>query len=138
MKGSVRQLIVSLDALAREIESETGLLRNGALDGLGVAVARKQAAAASYENAWQAVAADAGFPASLPASTRRELLAAATRLEAALKDNSRALTAMREAGMRLIGRIIEAVNQTSPASGYTAAGRLAAEPGAVTGFRERV
>jgi len=138
MKGSARQLILTVNTLAREIEGETGLLRDGALAGIGEAAARKQQAATSYEAAYNAVAATADFPAVLPAPTRRELLIAAKRLETALKDNSRTVAAMREASMRLIGRIIEAVNQSSPASGYTASGRLAAEPGAISGFRERV
>lgn len=138
MKGSVRELIVTVNTLAREIEGETGLLRDGALAGIGDAASRKQQAATGYEAAYKALAAEPGFPPPLPAPVRQELLAAAKRLEVALKDNSRTVAAMREASMRLIGRIIEAVNQCSPASGYTAAGRLAAEPGAISGFRERV
>ena len=138
MKNSVRHLVLTVSALAREVEGETGLLRAGALAGLGEAAMRKQQAALSYEEAYKTLAADAGFPASLSAPTRHELLTAARRLEAALKENSRTVAAMREASMRLIGRIIEAVNQNSPATGYTAAGRLAAEPGTMSGYRERV
>jgi hypothetical protein len=138
MKNSVRQLVLTVSTLTREIEGETGLLRTGALAGIGEAAARKQQAAFGYEEAYKMLAADAGFPAALPASDRQELLTAVRRLEAALKENTRTVAAMREASMRLIGRIIEAVNQNSPASGYTAAGRLAAEPGAVSGYRERV
>ena len=138
MKNSMRQLILTVSALAREIEGETGLLRAGALTGIGDAAARKQQAALSYEEAYKALAAESGFPDSLPAPARQELLTAARRLESALKENNRTLAAMREASMRLIGRIIEAVNQNSPATGYTSAGRLAAEPGAMSGYRERV
>jgi len=140
MKGqsSVRDLILTVNTLAGEVEGETGLLRDGALAGIGDAAARKQKAATRYEDAYKAIAAETDFPATLSAPARRELLAAARRLEAALKENSRTLAAMREASMRLIGRIIEAVNQSSPASGYTASGRLAADPALIPARRERV
>ncbi len=99
---------------------------------------RWRRAAARYEESLKAFAADAKAPLGLPERLRRDLRAAARRLEIVLGDNSRLVAANREAGTRLIGRIIEAASQNPAAGGYTAAGKLAVEPAAATAFGERV
>jgi len=131
-------LISSMQALTGAIEAETGRLQAGDFPALPAAAAAKQQAAAGYEAAMKALAAAPGIATKLPELTRRDLRAAARRLELALSDNTRMVTAMRTASARLVGRIMEAASQHSAAAGYTATGALAVEPAAISGFRERV
>ncbi len=138
MTRAAADLMASMKALTDEVEAETGLLRRGQFAEIGAAVARKQQAATRYEEALKAFAAESKLAASLPDRMRRDLRAAARRLEIILSDNSRLVAANREASTRLIGRIIEAASQNSAAGGYTAAGKLAVEPTAATAFGERV
>jgi hypothetical protein len=138
MTRAVFALITSINALAKEVEAETEILRRGRYSELAAAGARKQQASAEYEAALKLLAAAPGVVKKLPEVTQRDLRAAARRLEIVLADNSRLLAANREASTRLIGRIIEAASQVSAAGGYTAAGTLAVEPAAVSTFRERV
>jgi hypothetical protein len=138
MTRTATALIASMSALIKTVEVETDLLRQGRFGDLADASATKQQAAAGYEQALKALAAESGAAKSLPDLLRRDLRAAARRLEIALGDNSRMIAANREASTRLIGRIIDAAGQVSAAGGYTAAGTLAVEPAAVSAFRERV
>ena len=131
-------LLASMMALTDEVEAETGLLRRGEFAELSAAVTRKQQAAARYEEALKAFAAQAKAAISLTERQRRDLRAAARRLEIVLSDNSRLVAANREASTRLIGRIIEAASQNPAAGGYTASGKLATEPAAATAFGARV
>jgi hypothetical protein len=138
MTRATTTLIASINALTKEVEAETDLLRQGRFAELAAAGTRKQQAAAAYEQALTVLTAEPGSAKSLPELIRRDLRAAARRLEILLADNSRMLAANREASTRLIGRIIEAASQVSSAGGYTAAGTLAVEPAALSAFRERV
>jgi hypothetical protein len=138
MTRAAADLMASMKALAEEVEAETGLLRRGEFAQLGDAVARKQQAAARYEEALKAFAAHAQAALSLPERLRRDLRAAARKLEIVLSDNGRLVAANREASTRLIGRIIEAATQNTAAAGYTAAGKIAPEPVAATAFGARV
>jgi len=131
-------LLASMKALTDEVEAETGLLRRGEFAELGGAVARKQQAATHYEVALKTFKAEMTAAVSLPERMRRDLRAAARRLEIVLSDNSRLVAANREASTRLIGRIIEAASQNTAAGGYTASGKLATEPTAATAFGARV
>jgi hypothetical protein len=127
-----------MKALPEEVEAETGLVRRGQFAELGAAVARKQEAATRYEAALKTFAAQSQVALSLPERLRRDLRAAARKLEIVLSDNSRLVAANREASTRLIGRIIEAASQNPSAGGYTAAGKIAVEPTAAAAFGERV
>jgi len=138
MMRAAADLMASMKALAEEVEAETGLLRRGEFAGLGAAVARKQEAATRYEAALKTFAAQSRAAISLPERMRRDLRAAARKLEIVLSDNSRLVAANREASTRLIGRIIEAASQNPAAGGYTAAGKIAVEPAAAAAFGERV
>lgn len=138
MTRAAADLMASMKALAEEVEAETGLLRRGQFAELGAAVARKQEAATRYEAALKAFAAHSQAALSLPERLRRDLRAAARKLEIVLSDNSRLVAANREASTRLIGRIIEAASQNPAAGGYTAAGKIAVEPTAAAAFGERV
>ena len=138
MTRTASTLIASMNALIKAVETETDLLRRGRFGELAEAGAVKQQAATGYEQLLKALAAEPGAAKSLPDLLRRDLRAAARRLEIVLGDNSRMIAANREASTRLIGRIIEAAGQASAAGGYTAAGTLAVEPAAVSAFRERV
>ena len=138
MTRAAADLMASMKALAEEVEAETGLLRRGQFAELGTAVARKQEAATRYEAALKAFAAQSQAALSLPERLRRDLRAAARKLEIVLSDNSRLVAANREASTRLIGRIIEAASQNSAAGGYTAAGKIAVEPTTAAAFGERV
>jgi hypothetical protein len=138
MTRAAADLMASMKALTEEVEAETGLLRRGEFAELGAAVTRKQQAASRYEEALKTFATQAKAAVSLPERLRRDLRAAARRLEIVLSDNSRLVAANREASTRLIGRIIEAASQNTAAGGYTATGKLAAEPAAATAFGERV
>jgi hypothetical protein len=138
MTRTATALIANMNALITAVEAETDLLRRGRFGDLADASAAKQQAASGYERALKALAAESGAVKSWPDLLRRDLRAAARRLEIVLGDNSRMIAANREASTRLIGRIIEAAGQVSAAGGYTAAGTLAAEPAAVSAFRERV
>ncbi|HUL08920.1 MAG TPA: hypothetical protein VLV76_21500 [Candidatus Acidoferrum sp.] len=138
MTRAAADLMACMKALAQEVEAETGLLRRGEFAQLGDAVARKQQAAARYEEALKAFAAQSQAALSLPERLRRDLRAAARKLEIVLSDNGRLVAANREASTRLIGRIIEAATQNTAAAGYTAAGKIAPEPAAATAFGARV
>jgi hypothetical protein len=138
MTRAATDLIASMKALIAAVEAETGLLRGGRFADLAATAARKQQAAANYEAAFKAVAAMPDLTKNLPELVRRDLRAAARQLQIVLGDNSRMVTANREASTRLIGRIIEAASQSTAAGGYTASGKLAVEPAAVSAFRERV
>jgi hypothetical protein len=131
-------LVASMNALIKVVEAETDLLRRGRFADLAEVAAAKQQAAAGYEQGLKAFAAEPGAAKSLPELLRRDLRAAARRLEIVLGDNTRMIAANRDASTRLIGRIIEAATQVSAAGGYTASGALAVEPAAVSAFRERV
>ena len=131
-------LLSSMKALTDEVEAETGLLRRGEFAEIGAAAARKQQAATHYEEALKTFKAEMHLAVSLPERVRRDLRAAARRLEIVLSDNSRLVAANREASTRLIGRIIEAASQNTAAGGYTASGKLATEPTAATAFGARV
>jgi hypothetical protein len=138
MTRAAADLMASMKALTEEVEAETGLLRRGQFAELGAAVARKQEAATRYEAALKTFAAQSQVALSLPERLRRDLRAAARKLEIVLSDNSRLVAANREASTRLIGRIIEAASQNPSAGGYTAAGKIAVEPTAAAAFGERV
>ena len=138
MTGISATLMAAIQALTGAVEAETQCLRDGDFAALSAAAERKQQAAAAYEQAMKALAATRGIAAKLPEVTRRDLRAAAKRLELALSDNTRLVSAMRAAGTTLIGRILEAASQPATAGGYTAAGRIAAEPTALTAYGERV
>jgi hypothetical protein len=138
MTRAAADLMASMKALTQEVEAETGLLRRGEFAELGTAVTRKQEAATRYEAALKAFAAQAQAALSLPERMRRDLRAAARKLEIVLSDNSRLVAANREASTRLIGRIIEAASQNTAAGGYTAAGKIAVDPTAAAAFGERV
>ncbi len=138
MTRTATALIASINALINAVEAETDLLRCGRFGELAAAGAVKQQAATGYEQALKALAIEPGAAKSLPELLRRDLRAAARRLEIVLGDNTRMIAANREASTRLIGRIIEAASQVTSAGGYTAAGTLAVEPAAVSAFRERV
>jgi hypothetical protein len=138
MTRTATALIASINALIKAVEAETDLLRRGRFAELADVSAGKQQAATGYEQALKALAAEPGAAKALPELLRRDLRAAARRLEIVLGDNSRMIAANREASTRLIGRIIEAASQVSSAGGYTAAGTLAVESAAVSAFRERV
>ena len=138
MTRAAADLMVTMKALTEEVEAETGLLRRGEFAELGAAVTRKQEAATRYEAALKAFAAQAQAALSLPERMRRDLRAAARKLEIVLSDNSRLVAANREASTRLIGRIIEAATQNTAAAGYTATGKIAPEPAAATAFGARV
>ena len=138
MTRTATALIASMNALIKAVEAETDLLQRGRFAELATAAAAKQQAAAGYEQGLKALAAEPGAAKSLPELLRRDLRAAARRLEIVLGDNSRMIAANREASTRLIGRIIEAASQVSAAGGYTATGALAVESAAVSAFRERV
>jgi hypothetical protein len=138
MTETASALMASIGRLIEAVDGETDVLRKGDLAALAPAAARKQEAAARYEEAMRAVAAEPGIARRLPEVTRRDLRAAARRLELALADNTRLVTAQRAASTRLVGRLIEAASQHSSAGAYTASGRLAVEPAALSAFRERV
>lgn len=138
MTGISTTLMAAIQALTGAVEAETQCLRAGDFAALSAAAERKQQAAATYEQALKTLAAERGIAAKLPEMTRRDLRAAAKRLELALSDNTRLVSAMRAAGTTLIGRILEAASQPATAAGYTAAGRIAAEPAALTAYGERV
>ena len=138
MTRAAADLMASMKALTEEVEAETGLLRRGEFAELGTAVTRKQEAATRYEAALKAFAAQAQAALSLPERMRRDLRAAARKLEIVLSDNSRLVAANREASTRLIGRIIEAASQNTAGGGYTAAGKIAVDPTAAAAFGERV
>ena len=131
-------LLASMKTLIDEVEAETGLLRRGEFAEIGTAAARKQQAATHYEETLKTFKAEMTLAVSLPERMRRDLRAAARRLEIVLSDNSRLVAANREASTRLIGRIIEAASQNTAAGGYTASGKLATEPTAATAFGARV
>ena len=138
MTGISATLMAAIQALTGAVEAETECLRAGDFAALTVAAERKQTAATTYEHALKALAAERGIAQRLPELTRRDLRAAAKRLELALSDNTRLVSAMRAAGTTLIGRILEAASQPTSVAGYTAAGRIAAEPTALTAYGERV
>ena len=135
MTRAAADLMASMKALTEEVEAETGLLRRGEFAELDAAVARKQQAAARYEAALKTFASEAKAAISLPERLRRDLRAAARKLEIVLSDNSRLVAANREASTRLIGRIIEAASQ-NPAAGRHLAAQLLIEQGPVGLLRE--
>jgi len=94
-------------------------LRRGEFAEIGAAAARKQQAATHYEEALKIFKAEMHLAVSLPERVRRDLRAAARRLEIVLSDNSRLVAAKPRGQHAAHRRIIEAASQNTAAGGYT-------------------
>jgi flagellar biosynthesis/type III secretory pathway chaperone len=110
-----------IDIMNREVE----MLRAMRVSDIGALQQEKQNLTIQYEDAIAALAAEPDVLQAMEPALRSELAAVATRFDAAVDENARALHAVKVSHDRLLRAIVDAVSeQRSRQRAYTAKGAL--------------
>jgi len=121
----IEQLIHVTGRLIDVMDREIALLRAMRIGEISALQQEKLDLTAEYENAVAALAAEPELLRAVEPALRAELAAVASRFDAAVAENARALGAVRESHDRLLRAIVDAVaEQRSRQKAYTSRGAL--------------